>query len=173
MKNVLSLCDGISMLQQALKKSKIGYKNYYAGEIDQTAVRIALKNFPNTIQLGDIRNIKGENLPKIDLMVAGFPCQQFSKAGTEEGLIDLFGNVLDTYEKYTKASKKGWIKPGSQSHIFWEVYRIFKEVKPKYFIFENVKMDPKWLYIISKSFGTTPVLINSNVVSGQNRERYY
>jgi len=171
--NVLSLCDGISMFQYALKKSGIEYKNYFSGEISETAMSIAMKNFPKTKQLGDIRNIKGKNLPEIDIMVAGFPCQQFSRAGNEDGLTDIHGNVLDTYKKYREADKKGWIREGSQSHIFWEVYRIFKEVKPKYFIFENVKMDPKWMYIISTSFGVSPILIDSKLVSAQHRERYY
>ena len=82
-KNVLSLFDGMSCGQIALNRANIKYENYYASEIDKHAIEVTLKNYPNTIQLGDITKLK--DLPKIDLLIGGSPCQSFSKAGKGEG----------------------------------------------------------------------------------------
>ena len=72
--NVLSLCDGISCGQVALILEGFNVKNYYSSEIDKHAINVTQNNFPNTIQIGDIRNVKGENLPKIDILLSGTPC---------------------------------------------------------------------------------------------------
>jgi DNA (cytosine-5)-methyltransferase 3A len=82
--NVLSLFDGMSCGQLALQSANVEYDNYFSSEIDKYAIKITQKNFPNTIQLGDIRNWREWNLPKIDLIMGGSPCQGFSIAG--EGL---------------------------------------------------------------------------------------
>ena len=146
--NVLSLFDGMSCGQIALNKLGIKYDNYYASEIDKFAIGITKKNYPNTIHLGDVRDVKGEDLPKIDLLFGGSPCQSFSNAGKGEGF------------------------EGS-SGIFWEYVRVLKEVKPKYFMLENVKMKKEWQDIISKELGVEPIAINSSLLSGQNRPRLY
>jgi DNA (cytosine-5)-methyltransferase 3A len=174
MKNVLSVFDGCSMFQQALKSSGIKYGNYYASEINESAMSITMKNFPKTIQLGDIRNVNPNKLEDIEIMVAGFPCQQFSIAGNKKGMVDKNGNELLSFKQYLEADKKGLIDPNSQSYLFWEAIRLFKKVKPKYFIFENVaRMAPKWKHIISVELGVTPIEINSSLVSAQNRARLY
>ena len=123
--NVLSLFDGMSCGQIALNKLGIKYDNYYASEIDKFAIGITKKNYPNTIHLGDVRDVKGEDLPKIDLLFGGSPCQSFSNAGNGKGF------------------------EGS-SGIFWEYVRVLREVKPKYFMLENVKMKKEWQDIITK-----------------------
>ena len=79
--NVLSLFDGISCGQIALERAGIIYDNYFASEIDKNAIKITQKNYSNTIQLGDVKNIKIENLPKINLLIGGSPCQGFSFGG--------------------------------------------------------------------------------------------
>ena len=174
MRNMLSVFDGSSMFQQALKSSGIKYDNYYASEIRESAMSITMKNFPDTIQLGDIRDVKPSKLKDIYIMVAGFPCQQFSIAGTKKGMVDKNGREITSYKQYMEAKKKGLIDPNSQSYLFWEAIRLFKKVKPKYFIFENVGgMDPKWKHIISVELGVMPLEINSSLVSAQNRERLY
>ncbi len=95
--NVLSLFDGISAGQIALNRCGIKYANYYASEIDRYAIQITQKNFPKTIQLGDITKINGYNLPKIDLILAGPPCQDLSIAKNNRQGLDgarsgLFGS---------------------------------------------------------------------------------
>jgi site-specific DNA-cytosine methylase len=146
--NVLSLFDGMSCGQIALNKLGVKYDSYYASEIDKFAIGITKKNYPNTIHLGDVRDVKGEDLPKIDLLFGGSPCQSFSNAGNGKGF------------------------EGS-SGIFWEYVRVLREVKPKYFMLENVKMKKEWQDIITKELGVEPIAINSSLLSGQNRPRLY
>jgi site-specific DNA-cytosine methylase len=146
--NVLSLFDGMSCGQIALNKLGIKYDNYYASEIDKFAIGITKKNYPNTIHLGDVRDVKGDDLPKIDLLFGGSPCQSFSNAGNGKGF------------------------EGS-SGIFWEYVRVLREVNPKYFMLENVKMKKEWQEIITKELGVEPIAINSSLLSGQNRPRLY
>ena len=146
--NVLSLFDGMSCGQIALNKVGIKYDNYYASEIDVHAIKVTQHNYPNTIQLGDIHNIKGSDLPKIDLCFGGSPCQSFSSAGNRTGF-------------------------DGKSGLFWEFVRVLNEVQSKYFLLENVKMKKEWEDIITKEMGVEPIRINSNLVSAQNRERLY
>jgi len=113
--NVLSLFDGMSCGQLALKKAGIKYKDYYASEIDKDAIKVTMKNYPKTKQIGSVIDIKGLELPKIDLLIGGSPCQSFSNAGNGKGF-------------------------DGKSGLFWEYVRILKEVKPTYFLLENVKM---------------------------------
>lgn len=146
--NVLSLFDGISCGQVALNRIGIKYDSYYASEIDKHAIQITQYNYPNTIQLGDVINIKGEDLPKIDLLIGGSPCQSFSNAGNGSGF-------------------------EGKSGIFWEYVRLLEELKPSYFLLENVKMKKEWVKIITEAIGVEPIKINSNLLSAQNRERLY
>ena len=146
---ILSLFDGMSCGQLAI--DRIGIKNYtyYASEIDKYAIQIARKNFPNTIHVGDVSSIKAANLPKIDLLIGGSPCQGFSFAGKQLAFDD------------------------PRSQLFFEFVRLLKELKPKYFLLENVRMKKEYLDIITKYLGVEPVLINSSLFSAQNRQRYY
>ena len=159
---VLSLFDGMSCTQIALKNLGIKVDTYYASEIDKYGIQIAQKNFPDTIQLGDVKDIKGKDLPEIDLIVAGSPCQGFSFAGKQLAFDD------------------------PRSALFFEFVRILKEVKPKYFLLENVRMKKEFQAVISEQvsniypectngglFGIEPILINSALVSAQNRNRLY
>jgi DNA (cytosine-5)-methyltransferase 3A len=146
--NVLSLFDGISCGQIALNRAGIKYDNYYSSEVDKSAIKVTQQNYPNTIQLGDINNIKGSDLPKIDILFGGSPCQSFSSAGNGSGF-------------------------DGKSGLFWEFVRILNEVNPKYFLLENVVMKKEWKNIITKEMGVEPIKINSNLVSAQNRQRLY
>jgi len=146
--NVLSLFDGMSCGQIALNKVGIEYENYFASEIDKYAIQVTQKNYPNTKQLGSVLNVKGSDLPKIDLLIGGSPCQSFSNAGNGTGF-------------------------NGKSGLFYEYVRLLKECKPKYFLLENVKMKKEWQDVISKELGCEPIKINSNFVSAQNRERLY
>ena len=146
--NVLSLFDGMSGGQLALNRAYIEYDNYYAAEIDVNSIKVTQHNYPNTIQLGDVKNVKGCDLPSIELLIAGSPCQSFSTLGDGTGF-------------------------DGKSGLFWEFIRILNEVKPKYFLLENVVMKKEWRDIISKELGVQPIKINSNLVSAQNRKRLY
>jgi DNA (cytosine-5)-methyltransferase 3A len=149
--NVLSLFDGISSARVALDRVGVPIKNYYASEIDKYAIQIAQKNYPDTIQVGDIKQLRGSNFPKIDLICGGSPCQDLSIA---------------------KKDRKGL--EGERSALFWEYVRILKEVKPKFFVLENVASMPKKdKEIISQTLGVEPVMINAALVSAQNRKRLF
>jgi len=147
--NVLSLFDGISCGQIALERQGLEIDNYFASEIDKYAMQITMANYPNTKQLGDVRNVTAEKLPNIDLLIGGSPCQGFSFAGA--GL-----NFED-----------------ERSKLFFEFVRFKNELKPKYFLLENVKMKQEFQDIISEQLGVKPIMINSSLVSAQNRERLY
>lgn len=147
--NVLSLFDGMSCGQIALNRAGIKYDNYFASEIDKHAIKETMANFPNTIQLGDVTKITADNLPKIDLLIGGSPCQGFSYAG------------------------KGLNFEDPRSKLFFEFVRLLKETKPTYFLLENVKMKKEYEDIITRELGVESITINSKLLSAQNRVRLY
>ena len=147
--NVLSLFDGMSCGQIALNKLGIKYDNYFASEIDKYAIQVTQKNYPNTKQIGSVIDVKGEDLPKIDLLIGGSPCQGFSFAG------------------------KGLNFEDPRSKLFFEFVRLLEETKPKYFLLENVLMKKEYEQIITDHLGVEPIFINSALVSAQNRKRLY
>jgi site-specific DNA-cytosine methylase len=147
--NVLSLFDGISCGQVALNNLNIEYENYFASEIDKYAIQVTQNNYPNTKQIGDVTQVKGVDLPKIDLLIGGSPCQGFSFAGA--GL-----NFED-----------------ERSKLFFEFVRLLKETNPKYWMLENVNMKQEYQDIISDLLGVKPKKLNSKHTSSQNRLRLY
>lgn len=151
--NVLSLFDGISCGQLALKRANIKVLYYFASEIDRNAIKITQHNFPNTIQLGDVTKINIDKLPKIDLLIGGSPCQGFS----------FMGKLLNLKDPRSK--------------LFFEFSRIKKELEKinsnLLFLLENVVMQKEYENIISNELNIFPILINSKLVSAQNRERLY
>jgi DNA (cytosine-5)-methyltransferase 3A len=153
--NVLSLFDGMSCGQIALKEMGIKVDNYFASEIKKHAIEFTKYHFPETIHLGDVRKLKTNDLPKIDLLIGGSPCQDLS--------------YLSSRSNEDRAGLKG-----AKSSLFWEYVRIFREVNPTYFFLENVgSMKTEDKRIITKELGVHPVQINSNLVSAQERNRYY
>jgi len=147
--NVLSCFDGMSCGQLALDRAGIKYDNYFASEIDKYAIQVCKNNYPNTKHIGDVTQVKSEDLPKIDLLIGGSPCQGFSFAGKQLNFED------------------------SRSKLFFEFVRLLKECNPKYFLLENVKMKKEYQDIITKHLGVEPIEINSNFLSAQNRNRIY
>jgi len=148
--NVLSLFDGISCGQVALQKAGIPYKKYIASEIDQRAIKVTQKNFPKTIQFGDVRFIKPYHfLEPIDLLIGGSPCQDLSVAGNMKGL------------------------EGVKSRLFYEYLRLLKGLKPKYFFLENVRMKKVWQDTITELLGVEPIYFDSALTSAQTRKRLY
>lgn len=146
--NVLSLFDGMSCGRIALGRAGIKVNNYFASEIDKYAIQVTQKNYPNTKQIGNILGVKGEDLPRIDLLFGGSPCQSFSRAGDGSGF-------------------------DGKSKLFWEFVRVLKETKPKHFLLENVKMKKEWEQVITDALGVEQIEINSNLLSAQNRKRLY
>jgi DNA (cytosine-5)-methyltransferase 3A len=170
--NVLSLFDGMSCGQQALQRSGINVNNYYASEIDKYGIKVTMANYPNTIQLGSVVDVDGYKLPKIDLLIGGSPCQSFSFAGKRKGMSTKDEQEILTLEHYLKLKSEGFEFEG-QSYLFWEYMRLLNEVKPKYFLLENVEMGEKWEKVLSKAIGVNGIHINSALVSAQNRRRIY
>ena len=161
--NVLSLFDGISCGQIALQRSNIKVNNYFASEIKIKAIETTMNHFPNTIQIGDVCKVKyndgilytekGHFKVKIDMIIGGSPCQDFS----------CLKNIA--YEA------KGYY--GEKSKLFFEYVRLLKECKPKYFLLENVKMKKEYEEKISDLLGYKPNKIDSKLVSFQTRNRLY
>ena len=147
--NVLSVFDGMSCGRIALERAGIPVTNYYASEIDKYAIQVANKNYPDTHHIGDVTQVTADNLPNIDLLIGGSPCQGFSFAGKQLNFDD------------------------ARSKLFFEFVRLLKELKPKYFLLENVRMKKEYQDIISEYLGVEPIKINSSLVSAQNRVRLY
>lgn len=147
--NVLSLFDGLGGTRIALDRLGIDCK-YYASEIDKHSKAVCSANYPDIVDIGDIYTVKGADLPEIFLLAGGSPCQNLSSLGDRTGL------------------------DGVKSKLFWEYVRVLQETKPKYFILENVGgMLKKDEDIITATLGVSPILINSNCFTAQNRKRYY
>lgn len=174
--NVLSLFDGMSCGQIALKELNIHIDTYYASEIDKFAIKQTQLNFPNTIQLGDVRNIKVADLEKIDLILGGSPCYNLSMIGKREGLSTKENIEVLSLEQYLDLKSKG-VKFTGQSYLFWEFVRILekaKKINPNVlFLLENVEMGKRWESVFDKALNTKGVHINSALVSAQNRKRIY
>jgi DNA (cytosine-5)-methyltransferase 3A len=170
--NVLSLFDGMSCGQQALERAGFKVDNYFASEIDKYAIQVTMANYPNTKQLGSVVNVDGYSLPKIDILIGGSPCQSFSFAGKRKGMSTKDEQEILTLEHYLELKEEGFEFEG-QSYLFWEYMRLLNETKPKYFLLENVMMGEKWEKVLSKAIGVKPIMINSALVSAQNRQRLY
>ena len=170
--NDLSLFDGIACCRLALQRANITVDTYYASEIEKSSMRIALNNFSDIIQVGDIKNLKASDFKDIDLITFGSPCTNFSIAGKRNGMITKDKIIIDSLDKYLYYKKEGYVFEG-QSYLFWEAVRLLKEIKPKYFLMENVKMAEQWKKIITDTLGINPIEINSSLVSAQNRVRLY
>jgi DNA (cytosine-5)-methyltransferase 1 len=169
---VLSLFDGMSCGQQALERIGLKVDTYFASEIDKYAIQVTMANYPNTIQLGSVVNVNGYELPKIDLLIGGSPCQSFSFAGKRKGMSTKDEQEILTLDHYLQLKSEGYEFEG-QSYLFWEYMRLLHEVKPKYFLLENVMMGEKWEKVLSKAIGVNAIEINSSLVSAQNRRRLY
>lgn len=152
---VLSLFDGMSCGQIALNQLGIKVDQYYASEIDKWAIQVTQKNYPDTIQLGDITKWREWDIDwaSINLVYGGSPCQGFSFAGKQLAFDD------------------------PRSKLFFEFVDIVNHIKSLNpdvkFLLENVRMKKEYLDVISEYMGVQPVMINSALVSAQNRVRFY
>lgn len=153
--NVLSLFDGISCGRVALERSGIEVGYYYASEINPYSIKVSKSNYPDIIQLGDIRNWENWDIKwdEIDLLIGGSPCQGFSNLGKKLNFDD------------------------SRSELFFfyvDILEYLQKINPSIkFLLENVRMKKEWCDIISEYLGVQPVLINSSLVSAQSRQRNY
>lgn len=148
--NVISCFDGIGGAYQALKNLDIEVDNYLAFEVDKYAIQISKKNHPDIWHLGDIKKWQEYSLGNADLIIGGSPCQDLSIAGKRAGL------------------------KGERSGLFYVMADMIKTYRPKYFLVENVASMKKCQKdIISKELGVEPIMINSALVTAQNRKRLY
>ena len=155
---VLSLFDGLSCGRLALERAGIEVESYYASEIDKYASTISKKNWPDIIPIGDVTQVSykdgvlhtqfGSYQTDIDMVIGGSPCQTISIAGDGSGF-------------------------DGKSGLFYEWVRILREVNPEYFLLENVCMKKEWENVITQEVGVAPIMINSALVSAQNRKRLY
>ena len=165
---VLSLFDGISCGQLALKRAGIKVKKYYASEIKKIAIKVTMEHFPDTVQIGDIEKVRYNRETKelitengvyqtegIDLVIGGSPCQNFSIARVSMGTKEIEG------------------LKGDKSKLFYEYLRILREVQPKYFLLENVKMKKASENELNQYMGVNGLHINSELVTFAKRPRIY
>lgn len=161
---VLSLFDGISCGRVALERAGIEVDEYYASEIDKHAIKVSKDNWKDIVHIGDVTKVSfkdgtlytenGEyNVGKIDLVLAGSPCQGFSMAGKQLAFDDPRSSLYFVFER-----------------ILSEIKQESPDVK---FLLENVKMKKEYKDVITERLGVEPVVINSNLVSAQNRYRLY
>ena len=152
---VLSLFDGISCGMVALERAKIPVERYVAYEIEENAIKISKKNYPQIEHCGDVTTADFSQYAGFDLLIGGSPCQDLSV--------------------YKTSSAEGWKGlDGSKSNLFYHYVRALKEIKPKYFLLENVaSMENKWVDAISKELGVNPIEINSSLVCAAERKRLY
>lgn len=148
--NILSLFDGIRCGMLATERAGIEVDGYFASEIDDYAIKIANKNYPNATNLGDVTLHENWNLPRIDLLIGGSPCQGLSIANTNRKNLEDIRSVL-----------------------FYKYVEVLEKHKPKYFLLENVKMDEESENEFTRLLGVKPIEINSLLVSAQNRKRLY
>ena len=151
---VLSLFDGISCGMVALERAGIPVDRYVAYEIDKYAIQISKKNYPQIEHCGDVTTADFTQYKGFDLLIGGSPCQDLSNY------------------KYDRGDVKGL--EGSKSNLFYHYVRALKEMKPKYFLLENVaSMEKKWADVISQELGVEPIMINSALVCAAERKRLY
>ena len=154
--NVLSLFDGISCGRLALERAGIPVEKYYASEIDKYAIQIAQKNYPDTIQIGDVNKLNYLELLDVDMVIGGSPCQDLSIA---------------------KQNRQGL--RGERSGLFWKYVEALEVIRPKWFLLENVaNMRDEDRDAITETLKkiypeTECIMINSALVSAQQRKRYY
>lgn len=146
---VLSLFDGMSCGQLALDRIGIKPYQYLASEIDKKAISVAQHNFPNIHHIGGVEDIDFKNLPRIDLLIGGSPCQGFSYSGRRLNFKD------------------------PRSRLFFYYLDALTLLKPTYFLLENVKMKKEHQDVISHFLGIKPIRINSSLLSPQSRDRLY
>jgi DNA-cytosine methyltransferase len=151
--NVLSLFDGISCGRIALDRARIKVNKYFASEIDKHAIKVTQYNWPQTVQLGDVTKLNLDDLPKIDLIQAGSPCQGFSFCGKQLNFNDERSKLF---------------------FVFVDILNALKAKNPDIkFLLENVKMKKEYQDVISETLGVQPIKINSALVSAQQRNRLY
>lgn len=180
--NILSLFDGIGCGRVALERAGIKVDSYYASEIEKSAITIAKSNYSDIIEIGDVTKVSYEdnilytengnfNIKHINFVIGGSPCTDFSSMGYANGMKSGQTEIL-SLSQYLILKKSG-VKFDGQSYLFWEYVRILREVKPDYFLLENVIMAKKWQKIIDETIGIRPIQINSSLLSAQNRPRLY
>jgi hypothetical protein len=163
--NVLSLFDGASIGQLALKELGIEVDNYYASEIKPVAIKLTKYHFPETIHIGNVEKVSYENgilytengnfETEIDMVIGGSPCQDFTPV------------------KWINHASGGSGLEGDKSRLFYEYLRILKEINPKYYFLENVKMKKESEQMLNDFMGINGLHVNSELVSFQKRPRIY
>lgn len=177
----VSFCDGISAAQYIMQTIILGFDlilDYHAFEIDSKAIMVAQHHFPNMKQNGDIRNWRldkklYEKYKKgVYSFFGGTSCKYTSQAGKRTGLATLCGKPVLTLSKYKKYDREG--VPMNESTIcFWETVWFIEEMKPRYIFLEIPPMPKKFMDVFIKELKLPYIMIDSALVSGQSRKRYY
>jgi len=185
--NIVSLFNGHSGGNISFDEAGISYEGYYSSEVDKHALKMEKHLFPNNIQMGDVKNIYYKDgylttdngvfyVGSVGILIGGSPCQSFSFAGKRNGMTTIETIEIVTLDQYLILKDENFQFEG-YSYLFWEYMRILKELQVDnpdiLFMLENVKMEKNWNIVINDATGVEPVLINSALVSAQNRKRLY
>jgi len=174
--NILSLFNGMSGARFALEEAELKVGEFYSSEIDRHTNKIAFKNFPEDEKnaLGDMTKLTYNDLKdlKIDLLIGGSSCIDFSSIGKKKGMQTEDEEEITSLKQYLKLKSSG-VEFTGESYLYFEFLRIMNIIKPKYFLLENVKMQKRWVALFEEHLGVKGVIVNSDLLTAQNRERYY
>lgn len=174
--NTLSLFNGMGCVWLALEESGVKVGKRYSSEIEKFPNQANDVIYPDTIQLGDVRNVNVLRIEPIQFLAGGSPCQSFSFAGKRKGMSTKCEIEILSLSHYLELKEQNFEFEG-QSYLFWEYIRILTDIR-KYnpdvkFLLENVIMGSKWQKVITQAIGINPIRINAALVSAQNRDRLF
>lgn len=173
---VLSLFDGMGCAWIALKELGIRVDRGYSSEVDPYCIRQVSENFPDVHPLGDIRSLDVSGLGRIDLVLGGSPCTDFSLCGRQRGMETVDKEKVLSLENYLRMKEDG-VRFVGQSYLFWEYLRVLNDIR-KFnpdvkFLLENVPVGKVWRKVIDEAMGVRGIEIDSRFFSAQSRRRVY
>jgi site-specific DNA-cytosine methylase len=180
---MLNLFSGLGGGRLSAERAGLKVKTEYYSEVDPYALKVMKKRFPDSIPVGDVRNLKAIDFVHVTMITAGSPCQNFSLMGSRNGMATKIKELTDL-KSYTELKKNNHIftKDDGDSYLFWEFVRLYREIKALQikmglpvldFLLENVKMATKWENVITTAMGVNPIVIDAALVSAQNRVRLF
>lgn len=178
---ILSLFAGYGGSRLSAEYAGLNVVKHYSSEVEESSMKVLNANFPDTIQVGDVRNLKPEDFLDVTIIDGGSPCQCLSFAGKKKGFSTTTEIEIVTLEQYEQLVSEGFEFEG-QSYLYWEYVRLYRGIRNLQierglpvlqFLLENVKMTKKWEDVISNALGVKPIVFDAANVSAQSRIRLF